>query len=289
MDSPANVSLAPAIRMRSEARVHPSGRTGALRKARVPCKRKSYWSHAGGAIPQYPQIARSEPPVRPQLNIADAAQRYTIGPADVPPPEPRRRRPVSRLVVISNRLPVVVDQDDSGIHVRPASGGLVTALTPILRRVGGLWIGWAGAPNSELRTPDRKVGRIRVGRGLRPRIGAYVQERKLRGFTRASRNEIIWPLVPRPSVILQLCAGVLDAIYEREAEIRRRGDREGDEPDDFPMGSRLPVDGAGASLARVRTVKPTGFLPAHTLPPPGYLLQAALAAGRCSKRCSTTT
>ena len=35
----------------------------------------------------------------------------------------------TRLTVVSNRLAVVVDQDDSGQHsIKPGSGGLVTAL-----------------------------------------------------------------------------------------------------------------------------------------------------------------
>jgi trehalose 6-phosphate synthase len=49
-----------------------------------------------------------------------------------------------RLVIISNRLPVVVNREGDDWTVSPSSGGLVTALAPVLRDRGGMWIGWPG-------------------------------------------------------------------------------------------------------------------------------------------------
>ena len=50
-----------------------------------------------------------------------------------------------RLVIVSNRLPVVLSKDaDGSWQSKPGSGGLVTALAPVLRSRGGLWIGWPG-------------------------------------------------------------------------------------------------------------------------------------------------
>src|SRR4051794_2745692 len=49
------------------------------------------------------------------------------------------------LVAISNRLPVRLEDDDGGgqrWHVSP--GGLVSALTPVLRGGEGVWVGWSG-------------------------------------------------------------------------------------------------------------------------------------------------
>jgi len=48
------------------------------------------------------------------------------------------------LVVVSNRLPLRLDDDDREAGWRPSPGGLVSALTPVLRRRGGVWVGWAG-------------------------------------------------------------------------------------------------------------------------------------------------
>lgn len=51
--------------------------------------------------------------------------------------------PQRRVVVIANRLPVAYD--DGGWN--PSPGGLVSALTPILQRTGGSWVGWSGIPD----------------------------------------------------------------------------------------------------------------------------------------------
>ena len=51
---------------------------------------------------------------------------------------------MARLLIVSNRLPVVVKVQDGGITVQPSSGGLATGLRGPHERSGGLWIGWPG-------------------------------------------------------------------------------------------------------------------------------------------------
>jgi trehalose 6-phosphate synthase len=48
------------------------------------------------------------------------------------------------MITVSNRLPIVVSETEQGPLVRPAAGGLVTALAPVLRAHQGMWIGWPG-------------------------------------------------------------------------------------------------------------------------------------------------
>ena len=50
-----------------------------------------------------------------------------------------------RLVIVSNRLPISIEWDKGKPHARHSSGGLVTALGPIMRQRGGIWIGWPGS------------------------------------------------------------------------------------------------------------------------------------------------
>ena len=49
-----------------------------------------------------------------------------------------------QLIVISNRLPITLSQEGGAWQTKPSSGGLATAMEPILKKRGGLWIGWAG-------------------------------------------------------------------------------------------------------------------------------------------------
>lgn len=54
-------------------------------------------------------------------------------------------------VVVANRLPVERIRTDAGADEwRISPGGLVTALEPVLREQGGIWIGWHGATDETL-------------------------------------------------------------------------------------------------------------------------------------------
>lgn len=52
-----------------------------------------------------------------------------------------------RVFVIANRLPVAYDEESESWSTSP--GGLVSALTPILQRTQGSWVGWSGIPDTE--------------------------------------------------------------------------------------------------------------------------------------------
>jgi trehalose 6-phosphate synthase len=52
-----------------------------------------------------------------------------------------------RVAVVANRLPVAYDEDTGDWNTSP--GGLVSALTPILQRTKGSWVGWSGIPDRE--------------------------------------------------------------------------------------------------------------------------------------------
>src|SRR5262245_51721 len=49
-----------------------------------------------------------------------------------------------QLIVVSNRLPLTVRRSAEGWRAESSSGGLTTALAPVMARRGGLWIGWPG-------------------------------------------------------------------------------------------------------------------------------------------------
>src|SRR5438034_11829520 len=52
---------------------------------------------------------------------------------------------MNRLIVVSNRLPFALDSAGEDLWtVTPATGGLVSAVEPVLRYRGGTWIGWPG-------------------------------------------------------------------------------------------------------------------------------------------------
>ncbi len=50
----------------------------------------------------------------------------------------------NRLIIVSNRIPYNITRVNNEITYKKSVGGLVTALDPILKKTGGLWIGWSG-------------------------------------------------------------------------------------------------------------------------------------------------
>jgi len=98
------------------------------------------------------------------------------------------------LVVVSNREPYVHHRSATGIEVERPAGGLVAALDPVLREVGGVWVAW-GSGDADFEVADAR-GEIRVPperpRYLlkRVRLSKADTERFYHGFA----NQSLWPL-----------------------------------------------------------------------------------------------
>jgi trehalose 6-phosphate synthase/phosphatase len=109
-------------------------------------------------------------------------------------PDPTGRTEGRRLVMVSNRLPVVLSQARGGDwRMERGSGGLVTALEPALRRSEGLWIGWPGVDESELAEVEPVLERESEQLGYRV-SGIGLTEQEQEDFYRGFSNQVIWPL-----------------------------------------------------------------------------------------------
>ncbi|MFQ5771355.1 MAG: trehalose-6-phosphate synthase, partial [bacterium] len=93
-----------------------------------------------------------------------------------------------------NRLPIVLTQNENGEwQVQSGSGGLVTALAPVLRNRGGIWIGWPGTVEKECGNLEKALAQEtkNFGYTLKPvNLTTEDKEKYYDGFA----NEIIWPL-----------------------------------------------------------------------------------------------
>jgi trehalose 6-phosphate synthase/phosphatase len=109
------------------------------------------------------------------------------------PPKPDPSQDKGRLLIVSNRLPLVMRHTDGGWQATPGAGGLVTAMAPVLRHRGGVWIGWPGTtaePSDQLL--QAIAGAVAdTGYDLVP-VFMDAQEKDL--FYRVFANEVIWPL-----------------------------------------------------------------------------------------------
>ncbi len=102
------------------------------------------------------------------------------------PPEKKKG-----LIIVSNRLPIVVGQQEGSWRISPGSGGLVTALAPVMKAKSGLWIGWPGCGEAAPLEPlfDR-FGREQGYRLQAVPLTAEEEEKFYLGFS----NETLWPL-----------------------------------------------------------------------------------------------
>jgi trehalose 6-phosphate synthase len=103
------------------------------------------------------------------------------------------KSPENRLVLVANRLPVVLERDREGWCARGSSGGLVTALAPVLKNRGGLWIGWPGVKEGDVADLESVLARgsRRAGFDLR---AVHLTPEEIEQFYYGFSNEIIWPL-----------------------------------------------------------------------------------------------
>jgi len=91
----------------------------------------------------------------------------------------------SEYIIVANRLPVR-RATRAGLAVwRTSPGGLVSALTPVLREVGGTWIGWSGASGSAPEPFDHE--------GIR-NLPVPLSRAEVDGFYEGFSNGTLWPL-----------------------------------------------------------------------------------------------
>jgi trehalose 6-phosphate synthase/phosphatase len=98
----------------------------------------------------------------------------------------------SRLLVVSNRLPLTLRRSSRGWVGEPSAGGLVTALGPVLERTGGLWIGWPGeGPDRDDAARRAELDRWERERGF---VAVDLPRALANRFYQGYPNQALWPL-----------------------------------------------------------------------------------------------
>jgi trehalose 6-phosphate synthase/phosphatase len=97
-----------------------------------------------------------------------------------------------KLIVVSNRLPLSIRRGPEGWAAETSAGGLASALNPVLKKRGGLWIGWPGHGPRE-QDPDREalLERWQEEHGY---VGVDLPPALARRFYEGYANQTLWPL-----------------------------------------------------------------------------------------------
>jgi trehalose 6-phosphate synthase/phosphatase len=99
--------------------------------------------------------------------------------------------PSSRLLIVSNRLPVTAAATDGQVKLTRAGGGLSNGLRPFHEQTGGRWIGWPGDVARFTGSEQAELQKQLDARGIVPvELSPDQMDRFYHGFS----NRVLWPL-----------------------------------------------------------------------------------------------
>ena len=99
---------------------------------------------------------------------------------------------MSKILIVSNRLPNQITIDEDKISTKPSVGGLATGMKSVYKSNEGAWIGWPGFNNEDV-SPEQKA-KIE---GLLEKdncIPVYLDQNDMDEYYDGFSNSTIWPL-----------------------------------------------------------------------------------------------
>lgn len=96
---------------------------------------------------------------------------------------------MSRLIIISNRLPITIDKVEGGLVYHPSAGGLVSGLGSLSSTWERLWIGWPGQAVENI--ADQEA--IRSDLADKNLIPVFLTREEIELYYEGFSNKTIWP------------------------------------------------------------------------------------------------
>ena len=97
---------------------------------------------------------------------------------------------MSKLIIVSNRLPVSITKLDDGFQYQPSAGGLATGLRSFHKPEKDLWIGWPGSEFED----EADQNQLRKDMKAQGMVPIYLTENQIEDFYEGFSNKTIWPL-----------------------------------------------------------------------------------------------
>ncbi|MFH2001866.1 MAG: trehalose-6-phosphate synthase, partial [Planctomycetota bacterium] len=97
---------------------------------------------------------------------------------------------MSRLLIVSNRLPVNIEKRGGKYSVQPSVGGLATGLGSFYKSYDSLWIGWPGI------VPEASDDVMEIETAIRAEncVPVFLSRREVEDYYYGFCNKTIWPL-----------------------------------------------------------------------------------------------
>ncbi len=99
---------------------------------------------------------------------------------------------MSRLIIVSNRLPVSVARQDDTLTFQPSAGGVATGIGSLAQPTERLWFGWPGIASDRLgSTHKHQITEGLDEHGCKP---IFLSSAEMRDYYFGFANRTIWPL-----------------------------------------------------------------------------------------------
>lgn len=95
-----------------------------------------------------------------------------------------------KLIIISNRLPLKIVEQDNEIKIIASQGGVATGLDSLQMNLDKHWIGWPGMYLEESDKKD-KIDRLMQDQNFHP---VYLSPKQIEDYYEGYSNSILWPL-----------------------------------------------------------------------------------------------
>ncbi|RMF02198.1 MAG: bifunctional alpha,alpha-trehalose-phosphate synthase (UDP-forming)/trehalose-phosphatase, partial [Bacteroidetes bacterium] len=97
---------------------------------------------------------------------------------------------MSRLIIISNRLPITVKRDEDGtLDYAPSAGGLATGLNSLDDNYDKIWVGWPGTDSTE----ESEMETISRDLQARKLVPVFLNAEEVELYYEGFSNKVIWP------------------------------------------------------------------------------------------------
>ena len=98
---------------------------------------------------------------------------------------------MSKLIIVSNRLPISASKIGDTIKFKKSVGGLATGLGSFYKQLDSVWIGWPGVASERLKHRRKEVGEELAKENCFP---VFLSQKDIERYYYGFSNKTLWPL-----------------------------------------------------------------------------------------------
>lgn len=99
---------------------------------------------------------------------------------------------MSKILIISNRLPVTVKKNEGNLEYEKSIGGLATGLKKYHEQADSIWVGWPGIADEEISEEEKEA--IQQELKAYQCLPVFLTDEEINRYYNGFCNETIWPL-----------------------------------------------------------------------------------------------